>query len=150
MHDPAGRYMSARWTRTCASPRAARMHALPPDAQPFGPAPVQSTATGVRASSACQVAASVWPLAAIPWALWNCSRLALVVASKMPVVAWVGIARGKMLLHPQHRVAFAAFAQFRPGGVGRDAGQRRQRRRQRRPQAAGVSWKSQKEMPVAP
>ena len=64
-------------------------------AQPWGPPPVQSTATGARASSACQVAASVWPLGAIPWAAWNCSRLAAVVASKMPVVAWLGIAAAR-------------------------------------------------------
>lgn len=40
----------------------------PPPDQPPGPAPVQSTATGVSANSACHVAASVVPLEVSPFA----------------------------------------------------------------------------------
>ena len=44
--------------------------------------PVQLTATGASASSACQVAASATPLAVRPWAVWKAIRLAFVSAPK--------------------------------------------------------------------
>ena len=115
-----------------------------------GARPVQLTAIGAIDSSACHVAGVVAPVAGSPWLVWKLARLAAVVASKMPVVAWLGIAAARCSciqstwspLLPLARAGQLGFGVTEVSGASGAASAAQP--------ALLVSWKSQNDQPLAP